>query len=524
MEEWKDEELLELLEVVLDHVDPSDGRTYSRSFESIQWDEVYLEGRTVEECREKVKEVMKNVRKHRTMQEILADAKEGIANGSLLKKKNKQNDSARKHPDFPKKPLSSYMLYYMDRKVKILQENPGASMIEVTKIIADKFKALSAKKREKYDRLAEQLRAEYQEKLKEFYEMHPEEKRGTKRSHLPPPPKTPFQIYQAEKLEKNADPGMTHAEFHDLSRRMYDGLKTKRKVKYIMKAREGLVQYVKELSVHNALFPEDAIPSIKNILNSEERKMLEEWKGKPATPPNSGYSYFSRMMLDNEEVKKLPNKQRMQEISKFWKELSDEERAIYTNRALQLREEYKLLYASYLESKEETLDDLLIPPPSKKSKTTAASKESHFLKTPEYFYAFAKGAQFKEEFPTLSPHELRMLVLEHFASLSNKKKLKYEALAREQVKETGRRKERNQGALNHEDGHQPPNSARGLFMEEYKKSHPEASRETLLKQWKDLQAKDKKAYKEKWESLRSQLSAVFSHFLDHNEDAGEEQE
>ena len=90
---------------------------------------------------------------------------------------------------------------------------------------------------------------------------------------------------------------------------------------------------------------------------------------------------------------------------------------------VQLKEEYKLQYASYLESKEETLDDLLVPPPSKKSKTSAASKESHFLKTPEYFYALAKGAQFKEEFPTYSPHELRMLVLEHFANLSNKKKV-----------------------------------------------------------------------------------------------------
>lgn len=52
--------------------------------------------------------------------------------------------------------------------------------------------------------------------------------------------------------------------------------------------------------------------------------------GKPVKPPNSAYSLYSRVMLQSDpQVKKLPPKERMAEISKKWKELSDAQKARY---------------------------------------------------------------------------------------------------------------------------------------------------------------------------------------------------
>jgi len=52
--------------------------------------------------------------------------------------------------------------------------------------------------------------------------------------------------------------------------------------------------------------------------------------GKPVKPPNSAYSFFSRMMLQSDEdVKQIPPKMRMAEISRKWKEISDAQKSRY---------------------------------------------------------------------------------------------------------------------------------------------------------------------------------------------------
>ena len=36
-----------------------------------------------------------------------------------------------KHPDYPKKPLTSYMIFYMEKKDEILEKQPGLGMVSL---------------------------------------------------------------------------------------------------------------------------------------------------------------------------------------------------------------------------------------------------------------------------------------------------------------------------------------------------------------------------------------------------------
>jgi upstream-binding transcription factor len=54
-------------------------------------------------------------------------------------------------------------------------------------------------------------------------------------------------------------------------------------------------------------------------------------------PPNSGYSLFSEKLLSSNSLKQFEtSEERTAEISRLWKELSDEEKASYKDEAAQV--------------------------------------------------------------------------------------------------------------------------------------------------------------------------------------------
>ena len=73
-----------------------------------------------------------------------------------------------RHPDLPKKPLTSYMLFYMDTKDQVSKQNPGKGMTDLSKIIAEMFRSLDAKKKAKYAEKAERAKEQYQAKMEKF--------------------------------------------------------------------------------------------------------------------------------------------------------------------------------------------------------------------------------------------------------------------------------------------------------------------------------------------------------------------
>lgn len=51
--------------------------------------------------------------------------------------------SQNRHPDLPRRPLSTYMLFYMEKKDRVARENPGLEMVSTNDgQIADIFQAV----------------------------------------------------------------------------------------------------------------------------------------------------------------------------------------------------------------------------------------------------------------------------------------------------------------------------------------------------------------------------------------------
>lgn len=111
------------------------------------------------------------MRKFRTLTELILDAQEHVKNpykGKKLKvsfqveehesseKQGSKNSvsprpcpcrSFQKHPDFPKKPLTPYFRFFMEKRAKYAKLHPEMSNLDLTKILSKKYKELPEKKK-----------------------------------------------------------------------------------------------------------------------------------------------------------------------------------------------------------------------------------------------------------------------------------------------------------------------------------------------------------------------------------------
>lgn len=51
------------------------------------------------------------------------------------------------HPDFPKKPLTPYFRFFMEKRAKYAKIHPEMSNLDLTKILSKKYKELPDKKK-----------------------------------------------------------------------------------------------------------------------------------------------------------------------------------------------------------------------------------------------------------------------------------------------------------------------------------------------------------------------------------------
>lgn len=68
----------------------------------------------------------------------------------------------------PKKPISTYMLFYKDMREKILQKNKDLSNVDMAKIVGKKWAELKDYQKKKYHNLSEKDKARYEKEKEEF--------------------------------------------------------------------------------------------------------------------------------------------------------------------------------------------------------------------------------------------------------------------------------------------------------------------------------------------------------------------
>eukprot|EP00960_Hanusia_phi_P047941 758684-Hanusia_phi.AAC.1 len=68
----------------------------------------------------------------------------------------------------PKRALSAYMLFANEVRADVVKKNPEMKMTEISKIIGDKWKALSADGKKKFENEAAKLKTEYEKEKAEY--------------------------------------------------------------------------------------------------------------------------------------------------------------------------------------------------------------------------------------------------------------------------------------------------------------------------------------------------------------------
>ncbi|XP_046643236.1 nucleolar transcription factor 1-like isoform X2 [Daphnia pulicaria] len=349
---WPKSDDFELFKRIRKACPKEDAMKYDSRVNHLNWDFIKFQDYSAEQCKDRWLHVQTHLRHYRILAEVLDDAASWVDRPWYNFNKGGKNNQ--KHPDQPKKPLTSYMLFYMEQKDAVLEEQPGLGMTELSKIIAKMYNELSDRKKMKYSELAEKEKEAYQEKMKKFMDAHPDyilpKSKQTSKA-VPPKPPTPFKLFSDEKMPKFVGEGMSLTEAREKCRDAYKELKDKQKLKWIYRALEQEPEFNEEMEKFKTQHPDVDVPAKKlSLLTKDELQIKHKNEGKPVKPPNSGYSLFSKKLLSGNSLKQFGTKERMTEISRLWKELSDEEKTKYNDKATQMNYAYKMKYASYLET------------------------------------------------------------------------------------------------------------------------------------------------------------------------------
>ncbi|XP_055723625.1 nucleolar transcription factor 1-A-like isoform X1 [Salvelinus fontinalis] len=339
---WSKEDCLTLLERIHSLLPDGDAMKYKTTESHFDWEKVCFGDFTGDMCKQKWAKVSTEVRKFRTMTELIVDVIEFVKNPYKGKK-------LKTHPDFPKKPLTPYFRFFMEKRAKYAKIHPEMSNLDLTKILSKKYKELPDKKKQKYITDFQQEKESYEKNMARFKEDHPELIEERKKSDLPEKPKTPQQLWynHEKKTYMKLHPDVSQKELKEALRRQWSQLSDKKRLKWISKALELQKDYAGSMKVYQEAHP-DAEEHVKSVLTKAERQLKDKFDGRPTKPPPNGYSLYCAELMVN--MKDVPSTERMVLCSKQWKVMTQKEKDMFQKRCEQKKKQYEIDLQRFLES------------------------------------------------------------------------------------------------------------------------------------------------------------------------------
>ncbi|XP_074835009.1 nucleolar transcription factor 1 isoform X3 [Carettochelys insculpta] len=374
---WTQEDMLTLLECMKGNLPSNDGSKFKTTESHLDWDKVAFKDFSGEMCKMKWMEISTEVRKFRTLTELILDAEEHVKNPYKGKK-------LKKHPDFPKKPLTPYFRFFMEKRAKYAKLHPEMSNLDLTKILSKKYKELPEKKKMKYIQDFQREKQEFERNLARFREDHPDLIQNAKKSDVPEKPKTPQQLWynHEKKIYLKVRPDATTKEVKDALGKQWSQLSDKKRLKWIHKALEQRKEYEEIMRDYIQKHPEMNLSEegiTRSTLTKAERQLKDKFDGRPTKPPPNSYSLYCAELMAN--MKDVPSTERMVLCSQQWKLLSQKEKDAYHKKCDQKKKDYEIELLRFLESlpeeeQQRVLGEEKMLGVNKKGATSPASKKS----------------------------------------------------------------------------------------------------------------------------------------------------
>ncbi|XP_048686241.1 nucleolar transcription factor 1 isoform X4 [Caretta caretta] len=384
---WSQEDMLTLLESMKGNLPSNDGSKFKTTESHLDWDKVAFKDFSGEMCKMKWMEISTEVRKFRTLTELIMDAEEHVKNP------------------------------YKGKKLKM-----------------------------KYIQDFQREKQEFERNLARFREDHPDLIQNAKKSDVPEKPKTPQQLWynHEKKIYLKVRPDATTKEVKDALGKQWSQLSDKKRLKWIHKALEQRKEYEEIMRDYIQKHPEMNLEEgvTRSTLTKAERQLKDKFDGRPTKPPPNSYSLYCAELMAN--MKDVPSTERMVLCSQQWKLLSQKEKDAYHKKCDQRKKDYEIELLRFLESLPEEEQQRVLgeekmlgankkgatSPASKKSSPDTGKAGSEKPKRPisaMFIFSEEKRKQLQEERPELSESELTRLLARMWNDLSEKKKAKYKA-------------------------------------------------------------------------------------------------
>ncbi|KAI5097265.1 nucleolar transcription factor 1, partial [Silurus meridionalis] len=536
---WAQDDMLKLLEAMKVNLPEKDLTKYKTTEAHLDWGKVAFNTYSAEMCRKKWLEVSREIRKFRTLTELIVDAQDYIKNPYKGKK-------LKKHPDFPKKPLTPYFRFFMEKRAKYAKLHPEMSNLDLTKILSKKYRELPERKKEKYVNDFLKEKESFELNMSKFKEAHPDllENTSKKASNVPEKPMTPQQLWynHEKKAYLKIHPEATSKDIKDSLGKNWTQLPDKKRLKWIHKSLEQhkLYEACETMRLFIQQHPQLNLTQddiVKTTLTKAERQLKDKFDGRPGKPPSNGYSMFCAELMSG--MKDVPSTERMVMCSQRWKLLKQNEKDAYQKRCEQKKKEYEVEMNRYLCSISEEEQQRILAeqkmvgfkkltggasPGSKKgSKAKSGPVKPKRPISAMFIFAEEKRQKLHQERPELSDSELTRLLARMWTDLSDKKKEKYKNLEAVLKAESEKRGKEEQSKLP-----DPPKTAQeiwqhsviGDYLARFKNDRPKAQKlmestwNTMEKKekimWIKKAAEDQKRYEREVSEMRSPAVVIAS--------------
>jgi len=176
--------------------------------------------------------------------------------------KKKRKGKKKRDPNKPKRNMSAFFLYSNAHRARVREENPDIKFGDVAKVLSGEFRALDAKSKKKWDKLAEKDKERYKSEM-ENYESPSEEsdsddsdapkKRRKKAKKDPNKPKrnlSSFFIYsnQVRESVKNGNPDAKFGDIAKIISVQFKALDAEKRAELDKLAAEDKVRYQTQMA------------------------------------------------------------------------------------------------------------------------------------------------------------------------------------------------------------------------------------------------------------------------------------
>ncbi|XP_028719394.1 upstream-binding factor 1-like protein 1 [Peromyscus leucopus] len=272
---WSQEDILKLLECIKKNIPSDDSTSFKKTQEDLDWGKVAFKHFSGKMCKQKWMQLSHTLRKFRTLSELVLEASEHM----------KQQPKRKKHPDFPKRPLTAYMRFYKEQRAKYSQRYPKYNNSQLAKLLAEKYNQLPGEIKEKYIQDFQKKKRDFEEKVTKF-----------KRSH----------------------PDVEHYKY---------------KKSVVLRSQETKVPKKSQRNMENMKSPP------KTDLPKTSPSVMK-FQGEPKKPPMNGYHKFHQDSWSSLELRHLPLRERWVEMSRRWHRVPKSQKEHYNSQAEELQKQY----------------------------------------------------------------------------------------------------------------------------------------------------------------------------------------